>query len=244
VAGDQDVRVVDSLRCSSPSPPGRLAAGKPAARSPRCPPTRPARPNWPKSCAATGNREPPALDSRHRLQPRPIPDPHRQRPPRHGQPAQPRHHHPAPDHSHQHHRRTAPPGPPTRSTTTNDHDLLTTLPVPWGASSTRTPATPGTVDCSETSSQPRVWPADTYGRTSRHDHVARGSPDSPAAAPRSDVQPIRLATRAATGLSGWVNARIDTKLSIPTRTEFPGRTASAPRRAYLSRTAGTRITLV
>ena len=61
-----------------------------------------------------GNRGPAALGPRRHLRRRPLPGPHRQRPPRHGQPAQPGNHHPAPDRANQRRRRPALPRPPAR----------------------------------------------------------------------------------------------------------------------------------
>jgi hypothetical protein len=75
-------------------------------------------------------------DPRRHLRRRPIPDPHRHGPQGDGRPMQPRHHHPAPDRNHQHHRSPTPPRPPTRPPATNDHDLPTTLPRPWAGGGT------------------------------------------------------------------------------------------------------------
>jgi predicted transposase YbfD/YdcC len=70
------------------------------------------------------NRRPPALGPRHGLGRGPVPDPRRQRPSRHGQPAQPGDHHLAPDRGNQHRRCPALPRAPTRPTAANDHELL------------------------------------------------------------------------------------------------------------------------
>jgi hypothetical protein len=51
--------------------------------------------------------------------------------PHHGQPAQPRHHDPAPGRSRRHRRRPALPRPAAQPPTTDDHELLTDLPRPW-----------------------------------------------------------------------------------------------------------------
>src|ERR1019366_2383984 len=53
-----------------------------------------------------------------------LPDPYPEWPPRHGQPAQPGHHHPAPDRPRLHRRRPAPPRPAALQATANDHALL------------------------------------------------------------------------------------------------------------------------
>ncbi len=61
----------------------------------------------------------------------PLPDPHRQRPPDHGQPAQPRHHHLAAGRPRQHRRRPALPRPPARPATADDHEVLNDFAGPW-----------------------------------------------------------------------------------------------------------------
>jgi len=71
-----------------------------------------------------GHRGPPALGPRHGLGRRPLPDPHRQRPPHHVQPAQHRHHHPVPDRGGQHRRRPALSGPAAQPAPPDDHELL------------------------------------------------------------------------------------------------------------------------
>jgi predicted transposase YbfD/YdcC len=79
----------------------------------------------PPSSAATGDRRPPALGTRHGLRRGPLPDPHRQRATHHGQPAQPGHHHPAAGRGGQHRCRPALPRPAPRPATTDDHEVLT-----------------------------------------------------------------------------------------------------------------------
>jgi hypothetical protein len=55
---------------------------------------------------------------------RPLPDPHRQRPARHGQPAQPGHHHLATVRGDQYRRRPALPRPASKPPPANDHGVL------------------------------------------------------------------------------------------------------------------------
>jgi predicted transposase YbfD/YdcC len=56
---------------------------------------------------------------------RPLPGPHRQRTPHHGQPPQPGHHHPAANRRSQHRRRPALPSPAAQPPPPDDHQLLT-----------------------------------------------------------------------------------------------------------------------
>src|SRR5660397_132073 len=70
------------------------------------------------------HRGPTPLGPRRDVRRGPVPGPHRQRPPRHGQPAQPRDHHLAPDPDRQHRRSPPTPCPTIGPAPTDDHDLL------------------------------------------------------------------------------------------------------------------------
>src|SRR5450759_4607467 len=70
------------------------------------------------------HRGPTPMGPRRDLRRGPVPGPHRQRPPRHGQPAQPRDHHLAPDPDREHRRSPPTPCPTIGPAPTDDHDLL------------------------------------------------------------------------------------------------------------------------